>query len=63
MSVKDINKVIEQLVKEYKDSVLTYEKLLKSFQKHQLVQTLKNFLALIQLCNVTVISSQEQTKE
>ena len=29
MSVKDINKTIELLVKEYKDSVLTYEKIIK----------------------------------
>ena len=62
MSVKDINKVIEQLVKEYKDSVLTYEKIIKIFPKAPAGPTVKKLLALIQLYNVTVISSQEQAK-
>ena len=62
MSVKDINKVIEQLVKEYKDSVLTYEKIIKIFPKAPSGPTIKKLLALIQLYNVTVISSQEQAK-
>ena len=62
MSVKDINKVIEQLVKEYKDSVLTYEKIIKIFPKAPSGPNIKKLLALIQLCNVTVISSQEQAK-
>ncbi|CAM3964896.1 RNA polymerase sigma factor RpoD [Arcobacter cloacae] len=62
MSVKDINKVIEQLVKEYKDSVLTYEKIIKIFPKAPSGPTVKKLLALIQLYNVTVISSQEQAK-
>ncbi|QKF66897.1 RNA polymerase sigma70 factor [Arcobacter venerupis] len=62
MSVKDINKTIEQLVKEYKDSVLTYEKIIKIFPKAPSGPNIKKLLALIQLCNVTVISSQEQAK-
>ena len=62
MSVKDINKVIEQLVKEYKDSVLTYEKIIKIFPKAPSGPTVKKLLALIQLYSVTVISSQEQAK-
>ena len=62
MSVKDINKVIEQLVKDYKDSVLTYEKIIKIFPKAPSAPTIKKLLALIQLFNVTVISSQEQAK-
>ena len=62
MSVKDINKTIEQLVKEYKDSVLTYEKIIKIFPKAPSGPTIKKLLALIQLYNVTVISSQEQAK-
>ncbi len=62
MSVKDINKVIEQLVKEYKDSVLTYEKIIKIFPKAPSGPNIKKLLALIQLYNVTVISSQEQAK-
>ena len=62
MSVKDINKTIEQLVKEYKDSILTYEKIIKIFPKAPTGTTVKKLLALIQLYNVTVISSQEQAK-
>ena len=62
MSVKDINKVIEVLVKDYKDSVLTYEKIIKIFPKAPSGPNIKKLLALIQLCNVTVISSQEQAK-
>lgn len=62
MSVKDINKTIEQLVKEYKDSILTYEKIIKIFPKAPTGATVKKLLALIQLYNVTVISSQEQAK-
>ncbi|QEZ88970.1 RNA polymerase sigma factor RpoD [Aliarcobacter cibarius] len=62
MSTKDINKVIEQLIKEYKDSVLTYEKIIKIFPKAPTGATIKKILALVQLYNVTVISSQEQAK-
>ncbi|RBQ31510.1 RNA polymerase sigma factor RpoD [Arcobacter sp. FW59] len=62
MSAKDINKIIEQLIKEYKDSVLTYEKIIKIFPKAPTGATIKKILALIQLYNVTVISSQEQAK-
>ncbi|QKF59494.1 RNA polymerase sigma factor RpoD [Aliarcobacter lanthieri] len=62
MSTKDINKTIEQLIKEYKDSVLTYEKIIKIFPKAPTGATIKKILALVQLYNVTVISSQEQAK-
>ena len=62
MSVKDLNKTIEQLVKEYKDSVLTYEKIIKIFPKAPSSPNIKKLLALIQLYNVTVVSSQEQAK-
>ena len=62
MSVKDLNKSIEQLVKEYKDSVLTYEKIIKVFPKSPSAPNIKKLLAYIQLFNVTVISSQEQAK-
>ena len=62
MSLKDINKTIEQLVKEYKESVLTYEKIIKIFPKAPSGPNIKKLLALIQLYNVTVISSQEQAK-
>ena len=62
MSTKDINKTIEQLIKEYKDSVLTYEKIIKIFPKAPTGTTIKKILALVQLYNVTVISSQKQAK-
>lgn len=59
---KDINKTIEQLIKEYKDSILTYEKIIKIFPKAPATATIKKILALVQLYNVKVISSQEQAK-
>ena len=62
MSVKDLNKAIETLIKEYKDSVLTYEKLIKIFPKAPSGANVKKLIALIQLYNVTLISSQEQAK-
>ena len=62
MSTKDLNKAIEQTVKEYKDSVLTYEKIIKIFPKAPSSPNVKKLLAFIQLHNVTVISSQEQAK-
>src|SRR5574344_707436 len=62
MSVKDVNKTIEQLVKEYKDSILTFEKIIKVFPKAPTSAIVKKLIALIQLYNVTVISSQEQAK-
>jgi len=62
MSAKDINKAIEQLIKEYKGSILTYEKIIKIFPKSPTGTIIKKILALIQLYNVTVISSQEQAK-
>ena len=62
MSTKDINKTIEQLIKEYKDSILTYEKIIKIFPKAPTGATIKKILALVQLYNVKVISSQEQAK-
>jgi len=62
MSAKDINKAIEQLIKEYKGSILTYEKIIKIFPKSPTGTIVKKILALIQLYNVTVISSQEQAK-
>ena len=60
MAVKDINKVIESIIKENKDSVLTYEKMIKIFPKVPSGPNVKKILALTQLYNVTLISSQEQ---
>ncbi|WP_320033637.1 RNA polymerase sigma factor RpoD [Halarcobacter sp.] len=62
MSTKDLNKDIETIVKEYKDSILTYEKLIKIFPKAPSSANIKKLIALVQLYNVTLISSQEQAK-
>ncbi|MBU3015094.1 RNA polymerase sigma factor RpoD [Poseidonibacter lekithochrous] len=62
MSAKDLNKAIEKTVKEYKDSILTYEKIIKIFPKAPSGANVKKLLAFIQLYNVTIISSQEQAK-
>lgn len=62
LSTKDLNKDIEDIVKEYKDSILTYEKLIKIFPKAPSAANVKKLLALVQLYNVTLISSQEQAK-
>lgn len=62
MAVKDINKSIESIVKDNKDSVLTYEKIIKIFPKAPSGANVKKLLALVQLFNVTLISSQEQAK-
>ncbi|WP_421716409.1 RNA polymerase sigma factor RpoD [Arcobacter arenosus] len=62
MSVKDLNKEIENIVKEYKDSILTYEKLIKIFPKAPTSANIKKLIALVQLYNVTLITGQEQAK-
>ena len=62
MTVKDLNKAIENTVKEYKDSVLTYENVIKIFPKAPSGANIKKLLALVQLFNVSLISSQEQAK-
>ncbi|MEA1914622.1 MAG: RNA polymerase sigma factor RpoD [Campylobacterota bacterium] len=62
MTAKDLNKLIEKIIKEYKDSVLTYEKLIKVFPKAPSGANIKKLVALTQLYNVTLISSQEEAK-
>ena len=62
MSAKDLNKAIEKIVKEYKDSILTYEKIIKIFPKVPSAANVKKLIALTQLYNVTIITSQEQAK-
>ncbi len=62
MAAKDFNKVLEKLIKDYKDSTLTYENISKIFPKAPTVSIIKKTLALVQLFNVTLISSQEQAK-
>jgi RNA polymerase primary sigma factor len=62
MTAKDLNKLIEKIIKEHKDSVLTYEKLIKVFPKTPSSANVKKLIALTQLYNVTLISSQEEAK-
>jgi RNA polymerase primary sigma factor len=62
MAAKDINKAIEKIIKEHKDDVLTYEKLIKVFPKAPTIQIVKKVIAQSQLFNVTLISSKEQAK-
>jgi RNA polymerase primary sigma factor len=59
---KDINKVLEKLIKDYKDSTLTHESLSKIFPKAPTTSVVKKILALTQLFNVTLISSKEEAK-
>ncbi|WP_298754804.1 RNA polymerase sigma factor RpoD [uncultured Arcobacter sp.] len=62
MSAKDLNKEIEKLAKEYKDSTLTFEKVIKLFPKAPSSQNIKKLIALMQLYNVNMMTSQEQAK-
>ena len=62
MAVKDINKAIEKIFKEHKDSILTHERLIKIFPKAPTASITKKLLAQKQLFNVTLISSREQAK-
>jgi len=64
MSTKENNlqKRIEQLFKEHKEDILTYEKLIKIFPKAPSMSQVKKIIALSQLFNVTLISSKELAK-
>jgi len=62
MSAKDLNKAIEKIAKEYKDSTLTFEKIIKIFPKAPSSPNVKKLIALMQLYNVQLMSSQEQAK-
>ncbi|WP_428024965.1 RNA polymerase sigma factor RpoD [Arcobacter sp.] len=62
MSAKDLNKEIEKLAKEYKDSTLTFEKVIKLFPKAPSSQNIKKLIALMQLYNVNMMTAQEQAK-
>ncbi|QOG11481.1 RNA polymerase sigma factor RpoD [Arcobacter sp. FWKO B] len=59
---KEPSKTVDKLAQEYKDSVLTYETLIKIFPKVPPAATIKKLIALIQLYNITLINSQEQAK-
>jgi RNA polymerase primary sigma factor len=62
MAVKDTNKVLEKLIKEHKGKTLTHESLSKIFLKAPTASIVKKILALVQLFDVTLISSQEYAK-
>jgi len=62
MAVKDMNKIIEKTIKEYKDSTLTYEQLVKSFTKTPTTTIVKKIIAQCQLNNVNLITSKAQAK-
>ncbi|MEA3353426.1 MAG: RNA polymerase sigma factor RpoD [Campylobacterota bacterium] len=60
--VKDINKSIEKIFKDHKDTTLTHEQLVKIFPKAPTAAVTKKILAQKQLFNVILISSREQAK-
>lgn len=62
MCDKDLNKLIKTVLMEYKDSILTYEKLIKIFPETPSKSNIKKLLDSIQIYNVTLISSQEYLK-
>ncbi len=62
MATKDINKLIENEIKEHKDDVLTYEKLIKIFPKAPTATLVKKILAQTSLYNVKLLSSRELAK-
>ncbi|RLA74768.1 MAG: RNA polymerase sigma factor RpoD [Epsilonproteobacteria bacterium] len=61
--VKDINKAIEKIFKENKDSILTHEELILIFPKAPTAAVVKKILAQKQLFNVNLISSREHAKK
>jgi len=60
---KDINKAIEKIFKENKDSILTHEKLIQLFPKVPTVANVKKIIAQKQLLNVELMSSKEHAKK
>ncbi len=63
MAAKNLNTVIEKLFKENKDTVLTHEKLVSFFPKAPTKANTKKIIALKQLFNTNLISSQELAQE
>jgi RNA polymerase primary sigma factor len=61
--VKDLNKAIEKIFKENKDSTLTHEKLIIIFPKAPTAAVVKKILAQKQLFNVGLMSSREHAKK
>lgn len=63
MAAKDNSKLIENLIKEHKDTILTFEKLVRILDKAPNSQVAKKIEALTQLYNVKLLSSKEQAKQ
>jgi len=63
MAAKDNSKLIETLIKEHKDSILTHEKVVRVLDKAPNGQVAKKIEALSQLYNVRLLSSKEQAKQ
>ncbi len=63
MAIKDLTKTIEKLFKENKDNTLTHEKLVSIFPKAPTKANSKKIIALKQLFNTNLISSQELAQE
>ncbi len=59
---KDINKTIEKIFKENKDSTLTHERLIQLFPKAPTSGNIKKIIAQKQLFNVDLMSSKEHAK-
>jgi len=60
--VKDINKAIEKIFKDNKDSILTHEDVIVLFPKTPTAAIAKKILAQQQLFNVDLMSSREHAK-
>lgn len=60
---KDINKLLEKTIKEYKNEVLTLEKLIKIFPKAPTTSIVKKTIAQTALYNVTLLSSRDLAKK
>jgi len=60
---KDINKAIEKIFKDNKDSILTHEKLIQLFPKAPTAANIKKIIAQKQLLSVELMSSKEHAKK
>jgi RNA polymerase primary sigma factor len=63
MDIKDFNKQLDQFFKEQKDSIVTFEQLIKLFPKAPNKTHIKKIVALSQLFNVEICSSFEKVKK
>jgi len=63
MEVKDFNKQLDNFFKEHKDSIVTFEELIKLFPKAPNKTIVKKVVALSQLFNVEICSSFDKVKK